>query len=178
MGDGKLIIISMTVSSITTVASSTVKCFLQLNSLPFSHVQEEEADLSEAFKRRLGVMVSGVQTVNAGQREMLVDETARELGEIALPAPAPAESRDVEREATLTRARFDKFARALFTTKNAHVHHAQPLSQPLLAKKHQLDHTVAIASTHMHRAVPATATGLAKGGPGRPAPNRRAQKFF
>ena len=145
MGDGKLIIISMTVSSITTVASSTVKCFLQLNSLPFVHVQEEEADLSEAFKRRLGVMVSGVQTVNAGQREMLVDETARELGEIALPAPA--ESRDVEREATLTRARFDKFARALFTTKNAHLHHAQPLSQPLLAKKHQLDHTVAIAST-------------------------------
>jgi len=139
-------------------------------------VQEEEADLSEAFKRRLGVMVSGVQTVNAGQREMLVDETARELGEIALPAPA--ESRDVEREATLTRARFDKFARALFTTKNAHVHHAQPLSQPLLAKKHQLDHTVAIASTHMHRAVPATATGLAKGAQGAQPPNRRAKISF
>jgi len=140
-------------------------------------VQEEEADLSEAFKRRLGVMVSGVQTVNAGQREMLVDETARELGEMALPAPA--ESRDVEREATLTRARFDKFARALFTTKNAHVHHAQPLSQPLLAKKHQLDHTVAIASTHMHRAVPATATGVAKGAQGaQPPPNRRAKKFL
>jgi len=140
-------------------------------------VQEEEADLSEAFKRRLGVMVSGVQTVNAGQREMLVDETARELGEIALPAPA--ESRDVEREATLTRARFDKFARALFTTKNAHVHHAQPLSQPLLAKKHQLDHTVAIASTHSHAP---HSTGHrhwpSQGGPGRPAPQSPGQNFF
>ena len=106
------------------------------------HTQDEEADLSEAFKRRLGLVSGG---------EML-DETVRELGEIS---PA-SESRDVEREATLTRARFDKFAKSFFQTRNSHVHSAQPITEPLLAKKHQLDTTVrmsvcaALATSHVY----------------------------
>ena len=69
----------------------------------------------------------------------MLDETVRELGEISLP-----KSRDVEREATLTRAKFDKFAKSFFQSKNSHVHCKQPLSEPLLAKKNELDRTVRV----------------------------------
>ena len=67
----------------------------------------------------------------------MLDETMRELSEISLP-----ESRDVEREATLTRAKFDKFVKAFFTTRNAHLHCREPLRDPLLAKNQDIDRTV------------------------------------
>jgi len=98
------------------------------------HVQEEEQDLSEAFKRRLG-LVSGVQ--HGGCVDEMLDETMRELSEMTMP-----ESRDVEREATLTRAKFDKFVKTSFQSKNSHVHCKLPATEPLLAKKHELDRTV------------------------------------
>ena len=96
--------------------------------------KEEEQDLSEAFKRRLGI-VSGVE--HGGCVDEILDETIRDLGEIALP-----ESRDVEREATMTRAKFDKFAKSFFQSKNSQVHCKLPITEPLLAKKQQIDRTV------------------------------------
>ena len=102
----------------------------------FVRIQDEEQDLSEAFKRRLGLVS------HTGADEML-DETVRELAEVS-----STESRDVEREATLTRAKFDKFARSFFQTKNSHVHSRQPITEPLLAKKHELDRTVRLCAVN------------------------------
>jgi len=69
----------------------------------------------------------------------------RELGEISLP-----ESHDVEREATLTRAKFDKFAKSFFQTKNTHVYSKLPLTEPLIAKKTELDRTVRRNLSHFY----------------------------
>jgi len=104
--------------------------------ISFLRVKEEEQDLSEAFKRRLG-LVSGVEHDPCCAGEML-DETMRDLGEISLPS----ESRDVEREATLTRAKFDKFVKTFFQSKSSQVYAKIPLTEPLLAKKQDLDRTV------------------------------------
>jgi len=101
-------------------------------------VKEEEQDLSEAFKRRLG-LVSGVE--HDGCAGEMLDETMRDLGEISLP-----ESRDVEREATLTRAKFDKFVKSFFQSKSSQVYSKVSLSEPLLAKKHELDRTVRLVT--------------------------------
>lgn len=81
--------------------------------------------------------MSGVE--NDGCADEILDETMRELGEISLP-----ESRDVEREATLTRTKFDKFVKSFFQTKNSQLHTRPPLTEPLLAKKHELDRTVSL----------------------------------
>jgi len=98
-------------------------------------MQEEEQDLSATFKRRKR-LASGVQDGGCVMDEML-DETLRDLSEMSLPA-----SRDVEREATLTRTKFDKFVKSFFQSKNSHVHCKLPLGEPLLAKKLELDRTV------------------------------------
>jgi len=90
--------------------------------------------LSEAFKRRIGLIGGGQHDGCANE---ILDETIRELGEISLP-----QSHDVEREATLTRAKFDKFAKSFFQSKNSNVFSKQPINEPLLAKKHELDTTV------------------------------------
>ena len=97
-------------------------------------VKEEEQDLSEAFKRRIG-LIGGVP--HGDDANEILDETMRELGEISLP-----ESRDVEREATLTRAKFDKFAKSFFQSKNTHVYSRLPVTEPLIAKKTELDRMV------------------------------------
>lgn len=90
--------------------------------------------MSEAFKRRIGLIGGGQHDGCANE---ILDETIRELGEISLP-----QSHDVEREATLTRAKFDKFAKSFFQSKNSNVFSKQPINEPLLAKKHELDTTV------------------------------------
>jgi len=90
--------------------------------------------LSEAFKRRIG-LISGVE--RDGCANEILDETIRDLAEISLP-----QSHDVEREATLTRAKFEKFAKSFFQTKNSQLYSKPPLSEPMLAKKRELDRTV------------------------------------
>ena len=105
-------------------------------------VKEEEQDLSEAFKRRIG-LISGVE--HDGCADEILDETMRELGEISLPA-----SRDVEREATLTRTKFDKFVKSFFQSKSSQVYSKPPLTEPLLAKKHELDRTVSVDRPEKH----------------------------
>ena len=59
------------------------------------------------------------------------------MAEISLPR-----SHDVEREATLTRAKFEKFAKSFFQSKNSQLYSKPPLNEPVLAKKRDLDRTV------------------------------------
>lgn len=97
---------------------------------------EEQQTLSEAFTSRIG-LVGGAQ--RGGCADEILDETMRELSEISLPG-----SRDVEREATLTKTKFEKFAKSFFQTKSCLAHAKLPLTEPLLAKKHEFDRTVSL----------------------------------
>ena len=107
-----------------------VVCYL----LACLSVKEEQQTLSEAFTSRIG-LVGGAQ--RGGCADEILDETMRELSEISLPG-----SRDVEREATLTKTKFEKFAKSFFQTKSCLAHAKLPLTEPLLAKKHEFDRTV------------------------------------
>jgi myosin-7 len=73
-------------------------------------------------------------------------------------------SYDVEREATLSKSKFEKFVKSSYRSRNASRHDTSPLTQPLLAKKNEVDGLASlVVSTAIKRycgdvSTPASAT--------------------
>ena len=90
--------------------------------------QEEEDDLSDAFKKRLGL--------NSAE----VDRGLNEVTEVTL-----VRSRDVELDATVNKIKFEKFVKTSFEIKTQPPSCSnKPLTQPLLAALNDIDQEVLI----------------------------------
>lgn len=89
-------------------------------------MQEEEQDLSEAFKKRLELNPSSP------------GEEPNEVSEIT----ASIASHDIERDATINKLKFEKFAKSSYQTKRENVFVKNPLTQPLLSKANEVDRVV------------------------------------
>lgn len=90
-----------------------------------TRLQDEEQDLSDAFKKRLGLI--------PGDEPNGIEEIT-----------APVASYDIERDATVNKIKFDKFIKSSFQTKTSPVFVKNPLTQPLLVKNNEVDRLVII----------------------------------
>jgi hypothetical protein len=88
--------------------------------------QEEEQDLSDAFKKRLGLSSS------------TTGEEPNEISEVTVNVP----SQDIERDATINKVKFDKFVNSSYLSKPENVFVKHSLAQPLLSKANEVDRLV------------------------------------
>ena len=95
-------------------------------------MQEEEEGLTEAFKARIGLVGSS-------------EEANNEIDELEL---MPAK----EFEATLKQFKLAKFCKSNFTAGQTFQHSKEPLKEPLIPKKHDIDKSVSVICQELFHA--------------------------